>query len=158
MAMWEEIDRDGYDGVHGGHGLGVRNEEGIKIMDFATAYQMRLMNTYYKKRENHLVTYNNGGRRSQIDFIMLRKEYTKECKNCKVLPKEAITTQHRVLIAEFDVDVFTADIHSTCLALSTAAQRRHCRCQKTKAKGGVCLAANKVRSSSSNICGGARRM
>ena len=26
-------DRDGYDGVHGGHGLGVRNEEGIKIMD-----------------------------------------------------------------------------------------------------------------------------
>ena len=96
-------DRDGYDGVHGGHGLGVRNEEGIKIMDFATAYEMRLMNTYYKKRENHLVTYNSGGRRSQIDFIMLRKEYTKECKNCKVLPKEAITTQHRVLIAELEV-------------------------------------------------------
>ena len=70
-------DRDGYDGVHGGHGLGVRNEEGINIMDFATAYEMRLMNTYYKKRENHLVTYNSGGRRSQIDFIMLRKEYTK---------------------------------------------------------------------------------
>ena len=71
------IDRDGYDGVHGGHGLGVRNEEGIKIMDFATAYQMRLMNTYYTKTENHLATYNSGGRRSQIDFIMLRKEYTK---------------------------------------------------------------------------------
>ena len=96
-------DRDGYDGVHGGHGLGVRNEEGINIMDFATAYQMRLMNTYYKKRENHLVTYNSGGRRSQIDFIMLRKEYTKECKNCKVLLKEAITTEHRVLIAELEV-------------------------------------------------------
>ena len=96
-------DRDGYDWVHGGHGLGVRNEEGIKIMDFATAYQMRFMNTYYKKRENHLVTYNSGGRRSQIEFIMLRKEYAKECKNCKVLPKEAITTQHRVLIAELEV-------------------------------------------------------
>ena len=49
------------------------------------------------------MTYNSGGRRSQIDFIMLRKEYTKECKNCKVLPKEAITTQHRVLIAELEV-------------------------------------------------------
>ena len=43
-------DRYGYDGVHGGHGLGVRNEEGIKIMDFATAYQMRLMNTYKRER------------------------------------------------------------------------------------------------------------
>ena len=49
------------------------------------------------------MTYNSGGRRSQIDVIMLRKEYTKECKNCKVLPKEAITTQHRVLIAELEV-------------------------------------------------------
>ena len=96
-------DIDGYDGVHGGHGLGVRNEEGIKIMDFATAYQMRLMNTYYTKRENHLVTYNSGGRRSQIDFIMLRKEYTNECKNCKALPKEAIIIQHRILIAELEV-------------------------------------------------------
>ena len=38
-------DRYGYDGVHGGHELGVRNEEGVKIMDFATAYQMRLVNT-----------------------------------------------------------------------------------------------------------------
>ena len=80
-------DRDGYDEVHGGHGQGVMNEEGINIMDSATAYQMRLMSTYYTKRENHLVTYNSGGRRSQIDFIMLRKEYTKKCKNCKVLPK-----------------------------------------------------------------------
>ena len=57
----------------------------------------------HEERENHLVTYNSGGRRSQIDFIMLRKEYTKECKNCKVLPKGAITTQHRVLIAELEV-------------------------------------------------------
>ena len=61
------------------------------------------MNTYYTKRENHLVPYNSGAKRSQIDVIMLRKEYTKECKNCKVLPKEAITTQHRVLIAELEV-------------------------------------------------------
>ena len=81
-------DRDGYDGVHGG----------IKIMDFATAYEMRLMNTYYKKRENHLVTYNSGGRRSQIDFIMLRKEYTNEytneCKNCKVQWNLSIVNSH----------------------------------------------------------------
>ena len=33
MAMWEEIEML-YGGVHGRHGLGVRNEEGIKIMDF----------------------------------------------------------------------------------------------------------------------------
>ena len=30
-----------------------------------------------EERENHLVTNNSGGRRSHIDFIMLRKAYTK---------------------------------------------------------------------------------
>ena len=34
---------------------------------------------------------------------MLRKEYGKECTNCKVLPQEAVTTQHRVLVAELEV-------------------------------------------------------
>ena len=31
------------------------------------------------------------------------KEYAKECTNGKVLPKEAVTTQHRVLVAELEV-------------------------------------------------------
>ena len=34
---------------------------------------------------------------------MLRKEYAKECTNCKVLPQEAATTQHRVLVAKLEV-------------------------------------------------------
>ena len=40
---------------------------------------------------------------------MLRKEYANECTNCKVLPQEAVTTQHRVLVAELEVK---ATIHS----------------------------------------------
>ena len=93
------IDRAGYNNVHGGHGLDVVNEEGIQVLDFATAYEMRIMNTFYLKRRNHLVTYNSGGKGNQIDYIMLRNEYAKECTNCKVLPQEAVTTQHRVLVA-----------------------------------------------------------
>ena len=67
------IDRAGYNNVHGGHGLDVVNEDGIQVLDFATAYEMRIMNTFYQKRRNHLVTYNSGGRERQIDYIMLRK-------------------------------------------------------------------------------------
>ena len=36
-------------------------------------------------------------------IIMLRKEHASECRNCKVLPSEAITTQHRILIADLVV-------------------------------------------------------
>ena len=94
------IDTAEYNNVHG---LDVVNEDGIQVLDFATAYEMRIMNTFYHKRRNHIVTYNSGGRESQIDYIMLRKEYAKECTNCKVLPQEAVTTQHRVLVAELEV-------------------------------------------------------
>ena len=38
-------DRIGYEEVHGGHGVGAPNEDGIKVLDFATAYQMRILNT-----------------------------------------------------------------------------------------------------------------
>ena len=34
---------------------------------------------------------------------MLRKKHANECRNCKVLPSEAITTQHRLLIADLVV-------------------------------------------------------
>ena len=96
-------DRIGYEEVHGGHGVGARNEDGIKVLDFATAYQMRILNTSYQKIKNHLVTCSSGGRETQIDYIMLRKEHASECRNCKVLPSEAITTQHRILIADLVV-------------------------------------------------------
>ena len=46
-------DRDGYDDVHGGPVLDVRNEDEINILNSVTAYQMRVMNTYYKTTENH---------------------------------------------------------------------------------------------------------
>ena len=68
-------DRIGYEEVHGGHGVGAPNEDGIKVLVFATAYQMRILNTSYQKRKNHLVTYSSGGRENQIDYIMLRKEH-----------------------------------------------------------------------------------
>ena len=41
--------------IHGGHGVGASNEDGIKVLDFATAYQMRILNTSYQKRKNHFV-------------------------------------------------------------------------------------------------------
>ena len=36
--------------------------------------------------------------RSCLDYIMLRKEHANECRNCTVLPSEAITKQHIILI------------------------------------------------------------
>ena len=59
-----------------------------------------MLEASFQKRKNHLVTHSSGGRETQIDYIILRKEHASECRNCKVLPSEAIATQRRILIAD----------------------------------------------------------
>ena len=44
------IDGAGYNNVHRGHGLGVVNEDGIQVLAFAAAREMRKMNMFYQKR------------------------------------------------------------------------------------------------------------
>ncbi|XP_060872665.1 uncharacterized protein LOC132946637 [Metopolophium dirhodum] len=79
-------DRTGYDRVHGGYGFGLRNDAGRKVLDFATAYELAIVNTYFRKRGEHYVTYKSGRNMSQIDYFMVRRE--------------SVTTQHRLMVME----------------------------------------------------------
>ncbi|KAL5147286.1 LINE-1 retrotransposable element ORF2 protein [Glycine soja] len=90
----------GFEGVHGGFGLGEMNGEGKSILEFSEALDLSIANTWFKKREEHLITYKSGGTCSQIDFFLIRKSDRKYCLNCKVIPGESLTTQHRVLVME----------------------------------------------------------
>ncbi|KAH1222459.1 Craniofacial development protein 2 [Glycine max] len=90
----------GFEGVHGGFGLGEMNGEGKSILEFSEALDLSIANTWFKKREEHLITYKSGGTYSQIDFFLIRKSDRKYCLNCKVIPGESLTTQHRVLVMD----------------------------------------------------------
>ncbi|RZB79100.1 DnaJ-like subfamily C member 7 isoform B [Glycine soja] len=93
------VDR-GSEGVHGGFGLGEMNGEGKSILEFSEALDLSIANTWFKKREEHLITYKSGGTCSQIDFFLIRKSDRKYCLNCKVIPGESLTSQHRVLVMD----------------------------------------------------------
>ena len=43
--------------MHGGHGFGVRNAEGERVLEFALANDLVVGNNRFIKRESHLVTY-----------------------------------------------------------------------------------------------------
>ena len=49
------------------------------------------------------VTYNIGGRESQIGFLMCRRCHLKEVINCKVINGEAVAAQHRVLVMDWEI-------------------------------------------------------
>ena len=70
----------GYERVHGGYGFGERNAVGEAILEFAMAYDLAIANTYFIKREEHLVTFKSGSNRSQIDFFLTRRLEKSICK------------------------------------------------------------------------------
>ena len=90
----------GYEGVHGGSGYGECNADGDRVLEFAVANDFVIGNTFFVKRDSHLITYQSGNAKTQIDFILLRKQNLKMAKDIKVIPSEECVPQHKLLICE----------------------------------------------------------
>lgn len=91
--------------IHGGHHFGDANEEGERVMDFALSNDLIICNTIFKKRAEHLITYKSGNRTSQIDFMFYRRRDRVEIRNCKVIPGDHVTAQHRLVILDLQIKV-----------------------------------------------------
>ncbi|KAL8144645.1 hypothetical protein AgCh_003002 [Apium graveolens] len=94
---------DGYQGIHGGFGYGIRNESGLKILGFVRAHALVLVNSYFPKRENNLITFRSGGHSMKIDYLLLGNKDLRLCKDCQVIPEEACTSQHHLLIMDLSI-------------------------------------------------------
>ena len=93
----------GYEGVHGGYGLGARNTEGERILEFSVAHNLVVTNSHFRKKPSHIVTYKSGTSISQIDYILVRKRDRKLIRDVKVIPGEECAPQHRLLVGDFMV-------------------------------------------------------
>ena len=71
-------------------------------MDFATG--MAVVNTYFKKREEHRVAYKSGGRSTQMYYILCRRAYLKEIGDCKVIAGDNVAKQHRLLVCRMTLE------------------------------------------------------
>ncbi|XP_046978673.1 craniofacial development protein 2-like [Vanessa cardui] len=96
---------DGYERVHGGLGFGNRNADGEALLQAACAFDLAITNTWFKKKEEHLITYKSGHHATQIDYFLVRRRSLCCVKNCKVLPGEALVTQHRLILMDFKLSV-----------------------------------------------------
>ena len=76
--------RTGFEREHGGNSWGDRNAEGEEILQFAQAYDMGGVNTFFPNKLEHLITYKSGGRRSVIDYILIRRNNISKVKDCSL--------------------------------------------------------------------------
>ena len=83
--------------------VGIRR--GRKVLDFVVAFDLMIANTFFRKRESHLVTFSSGHHFSQIDFVLTRRKDKRACLGCKVIPGECVVSQHKLLMADFHFQV-----------------------------------------------------
>ena len=91
--------------IHGGNAYGDGNEDGERILDLALSFDLVIGNTIFRKKNEHLITYRSGDRASQIDFLLYRRKDIKEIGNCKVIPGDHVTAQHRMLVMDLVIDL-----------------------------------------------------
>ena len=94
-----------YQEAHGGHGFGSRNADGERILEFAIANGLKVGNTWYKKKDSHLITYSSGGHTTQLDYILYRKNFSRAVRNVKVIPNEECVQQHHLVVCDFSVHI-----------------------------------------------------
>jgi len=93
-----------YDTTHGGFGYRERNNGGVSVLDFTVAFDLLVVNSFSKKKEDHLVTFKSGSIKTPIDFFLTRADYRRFCKDCKVIPSEYLRTQHRLLVLDVELN------------------------------------------------------
>lgn len=67
------IDRSNsnYERAHGGFGYGIRKKGGMKILYFATLYDLVIVNTCFRNMDEYLTTYKSRLTCTRIDFFLL---------------------------------------------------------------------------------------
>ena len=71
--------------IRGRYGAGTKNKEGLMVVDFGKRMDLANVNTYFKKKDEHRVTYKSGGKSTQVDYVMCRRRNLKEMCDCKVI-------------------------------------------------------------------------
>ena len=64
-----------------------------------------VVNTYFKKKDKHTVTYKSGEKSTQIDYLMCRRRNLKETCNCKVMVNECVAKQLPIVVCKMALTV-----------------------------------------------------
>ena len=86
--------------IMGRYGAGTRNKEGLMVVNFGKRMDVAIVNTYFKKKDEHRMTYKSGGKSTQVDYVMYRRRNLKKMWDFKVILNECVAKQHRMVVCK----------------------------------------------------------
>ena len=72
-------------------------------MDCAMAFDSAIINTWFEKKIDQFASYKSEDRKTQIDFLMYRRSQLREIRNCKVINRESVAAQHRLVVLDWEM-------------------------------------------------------
>ena len=84
-------------------GFGQRNVEGEMLLELASALDLVVVNTCFKKRDSQKVTFESGGARTVVDYVLVRRQERAALRDAKVIPGEPELLQHRLVVCVLEV-------------------------------------------------------
>ena len=88
---------EGFEGAHAGDGIGKRNVEGRRLLEFCDERELCVANTWFCKANKKKITYSAGGCETEIDFVHVGEKCRKYISDVKVMPWEL---QHRLVVVD----------------------------------------------------------
>jgi endonuclease/exonuclease/phosphatase family metal-dependent hydrolase len=95
---------EGESNIMGPHSVGKRNENGRLLIDFALEYNLKIMNTYFKKKLDRTWTWisPDGKYKNAIDFITTNRP--SHFKDVSILNQVNFNTNHRMVRAAINIE------------------------------------------------------
>lgn len=101
-------DREGLEGILGAFGIGDRNREGERIIDFCILNNLSIMNTFYKHKDEHKWSwyrYNNTlqdySDKTMIDLMLTNNKNI--FKDVKAIPSVSLDSDHRMILGKIRI-------------------------------------------------------
>ena len=84
-------------------GYGERNTEGKMLLEFADAMKLVNYNTWFTKNELKKVTYESGGNKTVVDYMLVRKCDLAKVTDINVITSEECVQQYKLLVCKIDL-------------------------------------------------------
>ena len=93
-------------GVTGKFGLGIRNEEGQRLIEFCQENPLNLANTLFQQNKRRLYTWTSPGgqHQNQIDYILCSQRWRSSIQSAKRRLGADCGSDHELLIANSDLN------------------------------------------------------
>ena len=76
--------------IMGRFGARTRNKEGSMVVNFGKRMDLAIVDTYFKKKDEHKVMYESGRKSTQVVYVMYRRKNLKKMFDCKVIVNECV--------------------------------------------------------------------